>query len=384
MGRFLFVGLDTGGTWKPMLGLAAMLVRRGHSATVLGSPSMRSTTLAAGCSFLALPAEMDELPGTSLEDDEFEAWAGKVTGWTVAGALAPAVEASAADVLVIDFLQFNALSAAEVIRRPVASVVHFGLTDWGEGDTWAPEIDLLNVTRTRLGLADLPRIGGMTSLWARPNVALSLLPADWLPKPVPGNVVTVGPIAAARRSASAAPLPWPADDRRPLVVISMSSTYMHQEELLGRVATAVAEEPVRVLLSLAGSLEPDQVQVPDSVVVRRWLDFDDVLPHTRLLVTHGGMATTTVALAHDVPMLVIPQSRDQHRNADHVSNGGYGLSLPADSSAGEIRAAVRAMLDSDAYGRAAATFGASLRDLGGGRIAIEQLEQLLDAGAPVR
>jgi UDP:flavonoid glycosyltransferase YjiC (YdhE family) len=377
MGRFLFVGLDTGGTWKPMLGLAAILVSRGHAVTVLGSPSMETTSRAAGCSFLALPEELDERPGTALEDDGFASWMDKVTGWPVAAALGPAVAACAADVLVIDYLQFNALSAAEQINRPTASVVHFGMTDWGEGEDWAEEIDLLNATRARLGVDALPRSGGMAVLWARPDVALSLLPIQWTPTPMPVNVVTVGPIAAARRGAAAPRLPWPDDDPRPLVVISMSSTYMHQEALLSRIAGAVAELPVRALLSLAGAVSPIDVQVPPSVAVRTWLDFDDILPLTDLLITHGGMATTTSALMHGVPELVIPQSRDQHRNAARVADAGAGLVVGADSSAQEIRAAIGRLLSDDSYRRAADRFGETLRELGAGRIAVERLEGLL-------
>jgi len=384
VGRFLFIGLDTGGTWKPTLGLAAMLVRRGHWVTVLGSPSMRATTVGAGCSFLALPVELDEQPGTALEDDHFQSWFEKVCGWTVAAAISPAVEASSADALVIDFLQFNALSAAELIDRPVASVVHFGMTDWGEGEGWEDQVDLLNATRARLGIDALPRVGGMAALWSRPDVALSLLPAQWTPKPVPGNVITVGPIAPAPRADLAHPLPWPDDDPRPLVVVSMSSTYMHHEQLLGRVATAVAAEPVRVLLSLAGALLPDQVGVPESVVVRSWLDFDEVLPRTQLLVTHGGMATTTAALSHGVPMLVIPQSRDQHLNAKRVLDGGFGLVRSPESLDGEIQAAVRSLLADDSYRRAAERFGTTLRRLGSGRLAVDRLEQLLAARIPAQ
>ena len=377
MGRFLFVGLDTGGTWKPTLGLAAMLVGRGHAVTVLGSPSMRATTMAAGCSFLALPDELDERPGTALEDDDFRSWIAKVCGWTVAAAVGPALEASPADALVIDFLQFNALSAAELLDRPVASMVHFGMTDWGEGEGWEQEIDVLNMTRARLGIDALPRFGGMAILWSRTDVALSLLPSQWTPEPVPANVVTVGPIAPAPRGDRFWVLPWAEDDPRPLVVISMSSTYMHHEELLGRVATAVAAQPVRVLLSLAGSLSPDQVVVPEGVVVRSWLDFDQVLPRARLLVTHGGMATTTTALLHGVPMLVIPQSRDQHLNAERVLNSGSGTVLPSNSTSRGIQTAVEQLLTDDSFRRAADRFGATLRPLGSGRLAVARLEQLL-------
>ena len=155
---------------------------------------------------------------------------------------------------------------------------------------------------------------------------------------------------------------------------------MHQEELLSRVAAAVTGQPVRVLLSLAGALSPTQVDVPDSVVVRSWVDFDEVLPLTRLLVTHGGMATTTAALLHGVPMLVIPQSRDQHLNGQRVSDGGCGLVLPPGSSDIEIQTAIRLLLADDTYRAAAEQFGASLRRLRSGRLAVERLERLLVAG----
>jgi hypothetical protein len=45
---YLFVGLDYGGTWKPMLGLAGKLLDRGHRVEVLGAPFMRERALAAG------------------------------------------------------------------------------------------------------------------------------------------------------------------------------------------------------------------------------------------------------------------------------------------------------------------------------------------------
>jgi UDP:flavonoid glycosyltransferase YjiC (YdhE family) len=375
-GRYLFVGLDTGGTWKPMLGLASMMVQAGNHVSVLGSPSMRTTSEAAGCAFEPLPDHLDETPRTALEDDGFDAWVSKVCGQDVALALAPAVARICPDVLVVDFLQFNALSAAELIALPVASVVHLGLGTWAEDDEWAEEVELLNVTRVALGLEPLPPMGGIARLWSRVDVALSLLPRQWLPAPVPANVVTVGPIPAASRSMGSLELPWDRSDDRPLVVISMSSTYMHQEQLLSRIATVASQLPVRVLLSLAGSISEGDVQVPPVVAVREWLEFDHVLPEASVLITHGGMATISAGLKHGLPMLIIPQGRDQDRNAQRVVDSGAGIRLGPECTTAALVEALAILLDDDGYSEAARRFGAGLRAMGGGRLAVEQLERL--------
>src|SRR5215210_5490151 len=50
-GRFLIAVIDGGGTLPPALGLAAELVRRGHSVEVLGDPTAERSARSAGCSF---------------------------------------------------------------------------------------------------------------------------------------------------------------------------------------------------------------------------------------------------------------------------------------------------------------------------------------------
>src|SRR5436305_4383760 len=44
--------VDGGGTSPPSLGLAAELVRRGHSVSVLGDPTLAGDAARAGCGFL--------------------------------------------------------------------------------------------------------------------------------------------------------------------------------------------------------------------------------------------------------------------------------------------------------------------------------------------
>lgn len=48
--RYLFALIDAGGTVPVALGLAAELVRRGHSVHVLSDPTVEASARAAGCS----------------------------------------------------------------------------------------------------------------------------------------------------------------------------------------------------------------------------------------------------------------------------------------------------------------------------------------------
>jgi UDP:flavonoid glycosyltransferase YjiC (YdhE family) len=60
------------------------------------------------------------------------------------------------------------------------------------------------------------------------------------------------------------------------------------------------------------------------------------------------------ALAHSVPLLCLPQGREQGLNADRVEAAGAGRILAADSDPADIAAAITAMIDDPAYHRSAA------------------------------
>jgi hypothetical protein len=65
------------------------------------------------------------------------------------------------------------------------------------------------------------------------------------------------------------------------------------------------------------------------VHVEQWLPQSLLLPHTDLVVSHGGSGTVTAALAHGLPQLILPMGADQLHNADRVQELGIGRTLPA-------------------------------------------------------
>ena len=62
--------------------------------------------------------------------------------------------------------------------------------------------------------------------------------------------------------------------------------------------------------------------------VERWVPQQELLPHASAIVCHGGYGTTVGALAHGVPMVVVPVFADQGRNARRVAEIGAGIALP--------------------------------------------------------
>jgi UDP:flavonoid glycosyltransferase YjiC (YdhE family) len=100
-----------------------------------------------------------------------------------------------------------------------------------------------------------------------------------------------------------------------------------------------------------------------------------------LVVGHGGHATTMRALAHGVPLLILPMHRilDQRMIGKAVAAAGAGRVLPKTAPAEEIRSAVQSVLQDPSYRHAARAVGARLRSRNGAIAAADELEGLLRA-----
>ena len=79
-----------------------------------------------------------------------------------------------------------------------------------------------------------------------------------------------------------------------------------------------------------------------------------------LVITHGGHGTVTRALAHGLPLLVVPMGRDQDDNALRVTARGAGLALPTTASGPEIAAAVNRLIVEPRFAAAARRLSAAI------------------------
>ena len=137
----------------------------------------------------------------------------------------------------------------------------------------------------------------------------------------------------------------------------------------------------------------DLGDVPDNVHVETWVPHDDVAARADLIVCHGGFGSTLGALAHGVPLVVLPFfSSDQWANGRAVARAGAGICLDADgetrnvlelppaSALAELPGHVEDVLAQDAYRRHAERIAESMRALPPVDRAVEVLEAV--AGRP--
>ncbi len=78
-------------------------------------------------------------------------------------------------------------------------------------------------------------------------------------------------------------------------------------------------------------LTPFRQQVPDplpaGVIQQDYVSLKALLPRCAALIHHGGIGTTSQALASGVPQLIMPLAHDQPDNAHRIERLGVGLSL---------------------------------------------------------
>ena len=85
--------------------------------------------------------------------------------------------------------------------------------------------------------------------------------------------------------------------------------------------------------------------LPANVIVERYVPQADVLPFCDVAVGHGGSGSTLGALAHGLPMLLLPHGADQFENARACAVLGVAQVLMPDALTAEgVASAVRALL----------------------------------------
>lgn len=142
-----------------------------------------------------------------------------------------------------------------------------------------------------------------------------------------------------------------APDDRPIVYVSFGSFLSARDDVLARVAAALAPLPVRVALA-TGSADPGVLgELPPHWLVSEFLPQIAILRHSALAITHGGNNSVTEALSCGVSLLVLPFSTDQFAGAAAVEAAGLGKVFdPNRVPVLDLHQAARAVLRDDFAG----------------------------------
>lgn len=422
--NFLFTTFEAGGSVMPALTVVDKLVRRGHRVRVMSDACNRREAEAAGAVFIP----WRRAPSKPLRDrafDTFDDWSAPdpadgfmnlVDAVLVGPALAFArdvideIARERVDLVVSSEMLFGVHAGCEAVAQKhallSANIALFplpGVPPLGPGlppartdqeralhaaiaaDTLAMldrALPKLNAARIDLGLAPLAHLVDQHKS-AEALLLGTSRTFDFAPDVLPRRVRYVGPQLGEPGWAAPWVSPFAPDDRRPLVLVSFSTTFQDHAGVVQRVVDALADLPVKAVVTLGGSLHRDELRAPGNVAVVESAPHHDVMREATLVVTHGGHGTVMKALAHHRPMLIIPHGRDQNDNAVRVTERGAGLALPRDADVAALRAATRRLLTEPAFAAAARALGAAVAREAAESPVVEVLERLA-AHAPGR
>jgi UDP:flavonoid glycosyltransferase YjiC (YdhE family) len=341
------------GHFGPLKPLALACRAAGHDVLVAAPASYAGAVARAGLEHAAFADAPDEamrevfagVPALTPDDASAVVMRevfGRLDAQAALPGLTDVVEQWQPDVVLRDPAELGSLAAAEAAGVPNAEVAIgvAALMDWGRTHLAAPlaELDervglphghLLRASVTAPVFSMVPECMERTTRPTRRAVRYRTGPGRG-----PGHL----------------PAPW-GDPEAPLVYVTFGTVAAglgHLRDLFATALGALADLPVRVLLTTGHAGGVVLEDVPVNAHVEKFWPQDDVMPLAAAVVGHGGFGTTMSALSAGVPQVVVPLfTTDQRLNAEAVADLGAGVCLPGGpQSLADLGAAVESLLAS--------------------------------------
>jgi MGT family glycosyltransferase len=162
--------------------------------------------------------------------------------------------------------------------------------------------------------------------------------------------------------------------REKLVYISMGTVNNDLLPLYQNCIKALEGSDYQVILSVGSQVDVSAFGVlPETVTVYPSVDQIAVLEKADVFLTHCGMNSVSEALYFGVPLLMLPQTKEQQGVAERVRQLGAGILLEETTSE-RIRQSVENLLGKPEYGEAAQAVRESFRRCGGAKAAADKIE----------
>ncbi|MDO0938354.1 MGT family glycosyltransferase [Streptomyces sp. DG2A-72] len=399
--HYLFFAAPAHGHVRPTLPVAAELVRRGHRVSYATTEPFAAEVGATGA-------------GTVLYDPAVPDFAGAVPGdspdWLPLALTAAIAESSALlatlvdrfgdagpDVVAYDttmnpagrlltrLWQLPAVEFSPVFLPQRTSNPGFSLAAMLQGSPQDGSAERPAVRRFRedltallagYGAADVSPLDFVTGFR---GLRMAFFPRDFQPG---GDLfddrhVFVGPCLDPSPPSAA----WqPPADGRPVVLVSLGTSYSDRPEFFRTCVKAFADSPWHAVLTVGRTgVDPAELgPLPAQVEVHRWLPHLAVLPHARAFVCQAGMGSVMEALACGTPLVLAAQAQEQRMVARRAVALGLGTEVPGgeDLTAAALLDAVGSVADDPQVHASVAGLRERIREAGGTARAADVLERL--------
>jgi MGT family glycosyltransferase len=176
------------------------------------------------------------------------------------------------------------------------------------------------------------------------------------------------------------PAPWLVHlPGAPTVYATLGTVFnLESGDLFERLLEGLGKLDANVIATVGSQIDPAELgEVPANVHVERYLPQALVLPYCDAVVSHGGSGTVLGALAHGLPMVLLPMGADQPLNAARCEELGIARVIDAPEATGAaIREAADFVLTDPGYRLRATRFADELASLPGPEEAVALLSRL--------
>lgn len=160
-----------------------------------------------------------------------------------------------------------------------------------------------------------------------------------------------------------------------MLLASLGTESNEQPEFFRSFGDAFKDEEWHAVLTLGKGVEAAGLGLGDHLEAHSWLPHDQVLPHARVFICHGGIGSIMEALAHDTPLVVVPQTPEHRFTAGHVTELGLGRTLPhGELTPRTLRAVVDEVANDTAIRENVLRMSRHIREAGGAAAAADALE----------
>lgn len=387
--NILMAPVGSYGDVHPFVGLGKELTRRGHRVTVGAMAGFRDMIAQAGLGFVETTTEVEYKE--TIENPDF--WNPRHSLALVARKMVePALDRqyrfvrehadSGPTVVVAAGTGLGAFNAAEQLGLPLVGVALQPAVFWSQHQSpqlpglllpnWLPgwlktlqfrlavrlKVDgvLLTPFNRQRAEIGLPAKTSMFDLWSWPDRVMGMFP-DWFAPPQqdwPATVRLSGfPLWDEPGDGLADEIREYLADGEPPIVFTAGSAMMHARSFFGAAVEACQLLGRRGIL-LAKFDEQIPTDLPRGVRHFSYVPFSRLLSHCAALVHHGGVGTTSQALAAGIPQVVVPMAFDQPDNAHRLQRLGVGDWLRSGRvSGGALAQQLQTLLDSEEVSRVA-------------------------------
>lgn len=385
--RILFAFVGGSGHFEPLVPIARECAAAGHTVAFAGQPAMVPVIEAAGFVAFATGGKTLLAPSARLplmkvdmaqEEQALRDAFAKRFARERAAMILDLCEAWQPDLLVCDEVDFGAMVAAERFRIPHATVFVIASGSFVRKDVVGEPLEEL---RAEYGLPPDPDFKMLSRY-----LVLSPFPPSYRDPafPLPATAHSIRPHTAAPNDAAPE---WETHlPDAPTLYFTLGTIFnIESGDLFERVLAGLRQLPMNVVATVGREIDPQELgPQPPHVHIARFIPQASLLPHCDLVVSHGGSGSVMGALAHGLPMVLLPMGADQPLNAQRCAALGVAHVLdPLQATSEQVRDAVAGTLADPTYRQAAQRLRDEISALPDARYAVRLLERLLAEKRPI-